>query len=710
MKIPPSGGNTRSPFEAATTHILEKLPEREFDDLTALAGQLCEAPIAMVFIADEHRQWFKARIGIEEMPNPREIAFCAHTLAHGVDIFEVRDARVDPRFANDTVVKAAPFIKFYAGVPLISSDGQAFGALCVMDRRPRTLSAEQGNALRVLARSVTVQVELRKQARKIAAGEKKANHLLGTAERSRRALLSVLEDEKLSTQKLRTSEERFRRLIENSSDVILVIEENGQISYTSPSTLRILGYEPDQLTGRDIFEIIHPDDRAKARKSLGQASTSTAEVPQVTEYRIRHCDESWRIFQSVGKGMTDASGGGRVVLNSRDVTESRQMEERFLRAQRMEAIGTLASGVAHDLNNILTPMLMVAGLLKESLGDARDREMLVMVEKSAQRGASIISQLLTFSRGVEGTRASVQPKYLLKEMMNLMQETFPRNIELQQDMAGDLWTVVVDSTQFHQVLLNLCVNARDAMPEGGKLTLSARNVLLGEKDIQGHEEAMPGPHLLVMVSDTGHGIPPSIIGRIFDPFFTTKELGKGTGLGLSTVIGIVKSHKGFINVYSEPGRGTVFRIYFPASNGATLTEPAAMPLPMAQGKGESILIVDDEPHILTALRDLLEKSHYRVLTAKNGEEAIRIFIENGTAIQVVVTDVMMPVMGGLALINTLRVIKPDIKVIATTGLEREEKTAEFTALGVSAVLAKPFSPGAFLQALARALKNDGTIQ
>jgi two-component system cell cycle sensor histidine kinase/response regulator CckA len=707
MSAQPSSGNTRSPFETGTTPILEKLPEQEFDDLTALAAQLCEVPIALVFIADEQRQWIKARIGIEEIPDPRKIAFCAHTVAHGVDIFEVHDARLDPRFASDPLVVAAPFIKFYAGVPLIGGNGQAFGALCLMDRRPRTMTAAQGSALRVLARAVTVQVELRKQGRKIAADEKKTHQLLAVAEKSRRALLSVLEDEKLSTQKLRTSEERFRRLIENSSDVILVIEENGRIGYGSPSTVRILGYESEYLIGRDFFEIVHPDDRTTAKDSLLQASTSTAEVPEVAEYRIRHHDQTWRIFQSVGKSMDNSQGGRNVVLNSRDVTESRQMEERFLRAQRMEAIGTLASGVAHDLNNILTPMLMVAGLLKETMVDVRDRDMLAMVEKSAQRGANIISQLLTFSRGVEGARASVQPKYLLKEMMNLMQETFPKNIELQNEIAGDLWTVVVDSTQFHQVLLNLCVNARDAMPEGGRLTLAARNVLLGEKDIQGHVEATPGPHLLVMVSDSGHGIPSAIIGRIFDPFFTTKQLGKGTGLGLSTVLGIVKSHNGFINVYSEPGIGTVFRIYFPATDGVAPAETSTPPLPVAQGKGEFVLIVDDEPHILEALRELLEKSRYRVLTAQNGEEAIRIFIEHGTAIQVVVTDVMMPVMGGLALINTLRVIKPGVKVIATTGLEHEEKTAEFTALGVSAVLAKPFSPSAFLQALALALQTGG---
>lgn len=599
--------NTRSPFEA-TTPLLERLPEQEFDDLTALAAQLCEVPIAMVFIADEERQWVKARIGIEEMPSPRNIPFCAHTIAHGVDIFEIRDARTDARFAHDPLVVAAPFIKFYAGVPLIGENGKAFGALCVMDRRPRTMTAAQGNALRVLARSVAVQVELRKQGIKIAAEEKKAHRLLAVAEKSRRALLSVLEDEKLSTQKLRTSEERFRRLIENSSDVILVIEESGRIGYSSPSTLRILGYEPDHLIGRDIFEIVHHEDRTKARNSFLQVSTSNENAPELTEYRIRHRDESWRIFQSVGQGMMESDGSRKVVLNSRDVTESRQMEERFLRAQRMEAIGTLASGVAHDLNNILTPMLMVAGLLKETMVDVRDRDMLAMVEKSAQRGANIISQLLTFSRGVEGTRTNVQPKYLLKEMMNLMQETFPKNIELIYDVVGDLWTFVVDSTQFHQVLLNLCVNARDAMPDGGKLTLTARNVELGEKDIQGHEEAAPGPHLLIMVSDTGHGIPPGIIERIFDPFFSTKEPGKGTGLGLSTVIGIVKSHKGCINVYSEPGRGTVFRSYFPASHGEAVVEATTPPLPKAQGKGEIILIVDDEPHILEALRELLEKA------------------------------------------------------------------------------------------------------
>ena len=404
--------------------------------------------------------------------------------------------------------------------------------------------------------------------------------------------------------------------------------------------------------------------------------------------------------------MTDSAGNVNVVINSRDITEGRLLEEKFLRAQRMEAIGTLASGVAHDLNNILTPMLMVAGLLKETMGESRDRDMLTMVERSAQRGASIISQLLTFSRGVEGARVNIQPRYLLKEMAHLIQETFPRNIELIQDFPSELWNVVVDATQFHQILMNLCVNARDAMQQGGKLTLAARNVLLTEKDVEAHAGMAPGSHILITISDSGHGIPAAIIDRIFDPFFTTKEMGKGTGLGLSTVIGIVKSHKGMINVYSEPGRGTAFRVYLPSVENEADTGRITTATPFLQSNGETILVVDDEPHILEILKEVLEKNDYRVLTAGNGEEAIRVFIEHAAIVKIVVTDVMMPIMGGHALINTLRVLRPDLKFIATTGLEQQQKTNEFTALGVSTILAKPFSPSALLQAVAHNLNRE----
>ncbi len=523
------------------------------------------------------------------------------------------------------------------------------------------------------------------------------------------AVTNALDQKRLRLERLQSlrtlheSEEYFRRLIENSTDVIIVIDDMGGIEFMSPSVQRALGYRPDVMLGRSILDFIHSEDRVKVGGDI-QRALASPESTRPVDYRIRHDDGTWRTFQSVGKRVTETTGRVKIVVNSRDVTESRLLEEKLLRAQRMEAVGTLASGVAHDLNNILTPMLMVAGLLKETLLEQRDRDLLLMVEQSAQRGAGIINQLLTFSRGIEGARVIVQPRYLLREIATLMQETFPRNIVLGQEVADDLLSVLVDTTQFHQVLLNLCVNARDAMPNGGRLTLTARNVRLSEAEVRGNVDVTPGNYVLLSVSDTGDGIPVAIIERIFDPFFTTKQIGKGTGLGLSTVLGIVKSHKGFVNVYSEVSRGTIFRVYLPAVETAAGPQLPVAALPPAGGHEELILLVDDETPILTALRDLLEKQNYRVLVAGNGEEAIRLFLQQSHAIQLVVTDVMMPVMDGLALINTLRKLKPAIKVIATTGLEAEEKFGELAALGVIATLAKPFSPPAMLKAIQQALR------
>ena len=510
-------------------------------------------------------------------------------------------------------------------------------------------------------------------------------------------------ERRLSVHRLRESEERLRQLIENSSDTIVVIDEFGIVGFQSPSMERTLGYEPDAMFGRNVLEIVHLDDQSKVRQSISEALADHGKRLPV-EYRIRHRDGSWRIFQSIGKSMIEAGGRVKIVVNSRDVTESRLLEAKFLRAQRLEAVGTLASGVAHDLNNILTPVLMVAGLLKETLVKPRDRDLLSMVERSAKRGAAIVSQLLTFSRGIEGAKANLQPRYLIKEVGNLIQETFPRNIALVQNIPDDLWDILVDATQLHQVLLNLCVNARDAMPEGGTITVKAANVDLVAAQIEAHAEVRPGPYLEITVTDSGCGIPTDIINRVFDPFFTTKEMGKGTGLGLSTVLGIVKSHQGFVTVESQPGNGTSFHIFLPALGTAEEARKSLTAPPMLVGNGEVILLVDDEQPILDALRGILEKQRYRVLTANNGQEAIRVFIEHSEVIHLIVTDLMMPVMDGVSLIKTLRVIKPSVLAMAMTGLEQEDRQVELASLGVTEIVAKPFSPVSFLQALHRVLE------
>jgi PAS domain S-box-containing protein len=502
---------------------------------------------------------------------------------------------------------------------------------------------------------------------------------------------------KLAEISLRESEERFRRLIEHASDMIAVVDMAGIIQFQSPSTERVLGYAPKDVTGLNVLDFIHPEDREKVGQRIAEISHE-AFAPMLMEYRIRHRDGSWRIFQSTGGAMTDPDGRRMMVVNSRDVTETRKLEEQFLRAQRLEAIGTLSSGIAHDLNNILAPMLMIAPLLRGKLPDAQDAELLTMIESGAQRGANIIRQLLTFSRGIDGERGVVQPRHLLKEMVALMRETFPRDITVEERIAADLWTVTADGTQIHQVLMNLCVNARDAMRNGGKLTLAAGNVTVDEMDVLKHPQAKLGAYVQLTISDSGEGIPRENIDRMFEPFFTTKEIGKGTGLGLSTVLGIVKSHAGFITVYSEPGRGSVFNVHLPADADGK-EAMAATGLSVARGAGELILVVDDESPVRRATCLTLEAHNYRVLSAANGREATTLFLQHRDQLRLVLTDIMMPAMNGMALIRVLRALAPRLKIIAASGLLDPERRDELTALGVTTVLAKPFGRDETLRAI-----------
>jgi signal transduction histidine kinase/ActR/RegA family two-component response regulator len=383
--------------------------------------------------------------------------------------------------------------------------------------------------------------------------------------------------------------------------------------------------------------------------------------------------------------------------------ERRVLQEQFLRVQRMEAIGTLASGLAHDLNNILAPMLMAAGLLKMKLTTPRDQKIVAMIESGAQRGTGIIRQLLTFGRGVEGARTSVQVRHLVKDITHIVQETFPRNIEFEYSAPATLWPVQADATQLHQVLLNLSVNARDAMPQGGRLSLAAENVRLEAGAPALAASAPPGPYVRLTVTDTGEGIPPAIINRIFDPFFTTKPVGKGTGLGLSSVLSIVKNHDGFLKVASEPGKGSTFDIYLPALDAPASAADAAVADQLPRGAGELVLLVDDEPAMQDTTREMFELHGYRVVTAGNGEEAVKRFLELRGAVRLVVTDVEMPVMGGAELIRSLRVVEKGLQFVVLSGSLTEERLAELQELGIKRVLGKPCEAAQLLQTVHRAL-------
>jgi CheY-like chemotaxis protein len=326
------------------------------------------------------------------------------------------------------------------------------------------------------------------------------------------------------------------------------------------------------------------------------------------------------------------------------------------------------------------------------------------VETSAERGSGIISQLMSFSRGTGGTRTSVQLRHLVKEITEMARETFPREIQIVGGVPSGLWTVAGNATQLHQMALNLCVNARDAMPDGGRLTLGGRNLEMDEEEARRHAEARPGRYVLFTVSDTGTGIPPEVLDRIFDPFFTTKQPGRGTGLGLASVAGIVKSHGGFVTVYSEPGQGTTFRVYLPAESGPTVPEESVKPAPTI-GNGELILVVDDEPNISETVKAMLERNGYRVITAVNGEQALLELNHGLGEIRLVLTDIMMPVMGGIALIRSLRNIAPSLPVIACSGLPRGVELDILGDARIGAFLTKPFDASALLSEVHRLLNT-----
>jgi nitrogen-specific signal transduction histidine kinase/ActR/RegA family two-component response regulator len=400
------------------------------------------------------------------------------------------------------------------------------------------------------------------------------------------------------------------------------------------------------------------------------------------------------------------------VGTAEDITMRKELETQLTQMQRMESVGRMAGGIAHDLNNILTPILMGAPLLRIGLPPVQVEKTLVSIETSARRGADLVKQLLMFGRGVEGRRQAVRLKTLVREMEQIMRETFPKNIVIACDVPIDNWPLMGDATQLHQVLLNLCVNARDAMPAGGRLSITAQNVRIDENYAGMSPEAKPGAYACLIVTDTGTGIPPEVMDKIFDPFFTTKEVGKGTGLGLSTLIGVVKNHSGFVTVESEVGRGSTFKIYLPAEPGAKEDAPAdAMPTEVPRGNGETILVVDDEANIRDVIGQTLEQYGYRVLIAADGGEACAKFALHLAEIKVVLTDLDMPVMGGVVMTQVLRKMNPAIRIIISSGKISDRTdpagAAALQDLEVNSILTKPYTAEAVLRLVHELLHGEG---
>lgn len=515
-------------------------------------------------------------------------------------------------------------------------------------------------------------------------------------------LTRAIEELQLEIDERKRAEEQVRdqaRLLDLSHDAIIVQDLDYRIQYWNKGAETVYGWTAQEAIGRKYSELLSVEILAYK----GASELAREKGHWEGEATIRTKDGKKALVEEAWTLVYDTQGQPKsIMVVSADVTEKRELETQTLRAQRLESIGTLAGGIAHDLNNVLTPLLISVQMLKEKMSTDDEKELLEALQANVMRGARLVKQILTFGRGVKGDHAVVKPAKLVYEIKQFILETFPKSMVFELHIVDNLWPVQGDATQLHQVLLNLCVNARDAMPSGGKLSIHMENVALDESYVGRNIEAKSGKYVLIKVTDTGTGIPKAIQNKIFEPFFTTKELGKGTGLGLSTCFSIVKSHGGFINCYSEPGNGSAFNVYLPATVG----HPEAEHQPVAsanlpRGCGEMVLVVDDEEIIREFTQITLENYGYRTLTACNGEEAISQYQSHQNEIAVVLMDMSMPVMDGPTAIAALKTINSEVRIIGTSGLAAigGEKTSKSLVHFIS----KPYTADLLFQVLHKVL-------
>lgn len=482
---------------------------------------------------------------------------------------------------------------------------------------------------------------------------------------------------------------------------IVITDRDGIAVWANPACERLTGYRVEEIVNSSLRILKSDQQQEQSYANLWQTILS-GQVWQGELLNRRKDGTTYHEEMTITPLKDEQGNVTNFVAIKQDISSRKQVEMQYLRAQRMEGIGLLASGIAHDLNNVLAPVLLSIELLQAMHPDADTQDILHTVEQSARRGADIVRQVLTFARGVKGERIPLQSKHLVKDVMRVAKETFPKNIEVHIRMDTEVSNVEGDPTQIHQVLLNLAVNARDAMPEGGRLTLSAHNHRLAEALPAVNGTIPPGEYVVLGVKDTGIGIELENLSQLFEPFFTTKAANKGTGLGLPTALGIVKSHGGFFRVITEPGKGAEFLVYLPVCNRDE-SRPASPPHSAPRGNGETILVVDDELGIRSLASEILSRHGYRVLIASDGTDAMALVAQHRSKVELVLTDVMMPHMDGVALTRSLRKLAPHTRVLAFSGLSGgaslATKIEELRSLGVPPVLSKPLTAPELLNAV-----------
>lgn len=487
---------------------------------------------------------------------------------------------------------------------------------------------------------------------------------------------------------LRESEEKYRALFEESKDVIFISTQDGTFLDINPAGVNMFGYSSkEEMLKIDIYKDLYFDSRMREEIKL-----NLNQYGFVKDYEFALKRKDGQHVNVIMTATTVRDEDGKVIAYRgimRDITEQRSLEQQLIQAQKMESMGTLAGGIAHDFNNILSAILGFASLIKMKITE--DHEFygyIDTIEKSAVRAAELTAQLLAFSRGGKYNQTPVALNYIVNDTLKIIRSTFDRSIEIEKHLHDNLPTIDADAGQINQVIMNLCVNARDAMPDGGRLIIETDSAALTEKYVKKHVGAKKGRYVILSVTDTGGGIGKDVQQRIFEPFFTTKETGKGTGLGLAMVYGVVKNHGGYVSVYSEKGEGTTFKVYLPVSG-----KPAVKGLEKARevkGGNELILVVDDEGVIRYLAKDILESHGYMVLLAENGEEAVNIYRKKKDEIGLVILDIIMPKMGGKKTFLKLKKVNPGVKVLLSTGYSQNGQAKEILDSGVRGFIQKPY--------------------
>jgi PAS domain S-box-containing protein len=502
-------------------------------------------------------------------------------------------------------------------------------------------------------------------------------------------------------------EEMFRLITENAADMIAVVSADGQRLYNSPSYYKVLGYTAEDLIASSAFEQIHPEDQQRVRQASEEARTRG--VGRRIEYRVRHKDGSWRNLESTASTIRNAAGKvDKLVIVNRDITDRKRLEEQFRQSQKMEAVGRLSGGIAHDFNNLLGVMIGFCEILQEQvMQDPVLSDSVSEILKAGNKAAALTRQLLAFSRQQVLEPTVLELNRTISEIEKMLNRIIGEDIELATTLDSTLRRVKADEGQIEQVILNLAVNARDAMPDGGKLLIETKNIQIDERFAASFPYPVKaGAYVLLSVSDSGMGMDSTTQAHMFEPFFTTKEKGKGTGLGLATVYGIVKQSGGYIDVASELGRGTTFKIYLPRVDQEATPQIRKTQDRQFTGTGKTLLIVEDEESLLKATCRLLEGFGYNLLQATCGADALRISEHYSHKIDLILADVVMPGMSGPELIEQLKEKRPDIKVVYMSGYTGQAVGRSEVFSPNAPFLLKPFSRADLGKKLSAALDGE----